>query len=234
MLHKLINHNFLFTISSILVFASCSPARFVKPLDKGQTAVTVNIGGPLIDYSGTTIPVPLSSVAVGHGYTKDVTGFAGLHTTALLFGVLQADIGVVKELVKQKKLVPGISVSPVANIMFDKWDHRFSFFPQVDAHAYWNYLKKPHYAYVGLSNWFDLHNKLDNGEPQNYHWMPIIELGNTFVKRKWNYTLELKYIAPNRRNISIVDYAGIGNPDTNTGTGQRGAIGFYIGVTRKF
>jgi hypothetical protein len=218
----------------VVLFARCSPARFIKPLDKGQTAVTATFGGPFINYSGTAIPVPLTSVAAGHGYTNDLTGFAGLHTTALAFGVVQTDIGVVKELMKQKNWQPGISVSPVANMMFDKWQHQFSFFPEIAAHAYWNYPKKPHYAYVGFSNWFDLHSTLSNGEPQTYHWMPIIELGNTLVKHKWSYTVELKYMAFNRRNISIIDYTGIGNPDNSTGIGQRGAIGFYIGVTRSF
>jgi hypothetical protein len=231
-------HSFLLVIIGLCIcswlFTGCASSRFIKPLDKKQTAIIANIGGPFVQYSGMGIPVPLTSVAVGHGFTKDLTCFAGLHTTALLFGVIQTDIGAVKELMKQRNFRPGVSVSPAANMMLDKWEHKFSFFPQIDAHAYWNYLKKPHYAYVGFSNWFDLHSKLANGEPQTYHWMPVIELGNTFVHHKWSYALELKYIAFNKRNISIVNYTGIGNPDNSTGIGQRGALGIYFGVTRTF
>lgn len=208
------------------VFTGCAPARFVRPLDKGQTAVTANFGGPIIRYGQTVIPMPLTSVAAGHGFTKTLTGFAGLHTTALAFGVLQTDIGILKEVVQQKKWQPGISVAPVANVMFDKWENKFSLFPQLDAHAYWKYFTKPHFFYLGYSNWFDLHSKRNGGEPQQKHWVPIIELGNTLVRNKWSYTVELKYIAPNYSNRDIVvDY---------TSFGQTGAIGFYLGVTRKF
>ena len=204
--------------------SGCAPARFVKPLDKGKTVVSASLGGPLILFAGTTIPMPLTSVAVGHGFKDGLTGFAGLHTTSLAFGVVQTDVGLVKNIHKQDGWVPGISVSPVANLMIDKWQGKFSFFPQVDANAYWNYMKKPHYAYVGVSNWFDLNTKRSQGDAQKTHWFPMLQLGNTFVKRKWSYTLELKF-APKINKPVIVDYRGFG-----TGT----ALGAYFGVTRKF
>jgi hypothetical protein len=216
----------LAVVMAMWFFASCAPARFVKPLNKGQTAVSASLGGPLILFAGTTIPMPLTSVAVGHGFKNDLTGFAGLHTTALAFGVLQTDIGIVKELRKQKGLVPGVTVSPVANIMFDKWQGKFSFFPQLDVNAYWHYREKANYVYVGIGNWFDLNNKRSEGDAQQTHWLPAIQLGHTLEKHKWDYTLELKYIAPNHNNQRIVvDYQGIGHS---------GVIGVYIGVTRKF
>jgi hypothetical protein len=210
----------------LIIFGSCAPARYVKPLAKGQTVATASFGGPLIHLSKITFPMPLTSVAVGHGFKDDLTGFAGLHITSLAFGVFQTDLGIVKGLVTQKGWRPGVSVSPVVNLMFDKWQQKFSFFPQLDAHAYWNYKKKPHYAYVGMSNWFDLHTTRAEGEPQKTHWVPVLELGNTLVRRKWDYTLEIKYLAPNySRKRLVVDYQGLG---------QNGSFGVYIGVTRKF
>jgi hypothetical protein len=202
---------------------SCAPTRFVKPLDKGETAITAAFGGPLILYDNTTIPMPLTSLAVGHGFDSGLTGFAGFHTTALLFGVFQTDIGVVKQLLKQQGWIPGITVSPVANLMIDKWEGKFSFFPQLDANAYWNYPGKPHYVYIGISNWFDLNTTRSEGDPQTTHWFPIIQLGNTMVTRKWAYTLELKY-APKINYPVVVEYQGLG---------QATALGVYIGVTRK-
>src|ERR1022692_1070902 len=130
-------------ISAVWLFGSCAPARYVKPLDKGQTAVSASFGGPLILYGNTTIPVFLTSLAAGYGFNAGLTGFAGLHTTSLLFGVFQTDLGIVKQLRKQDGWIPGVTVSPVANLMIDKWQGKFSFFPQLDANAYWNYPRKP-------------------------------------------------------------------------------------------
>ena len=227
----LINHihsNWSFTnclaiILAAWLFGSCAPARYVKPLEKGQTAITAAVGGPLILYGNTTIPVPLTSVATGYGFNNNLTGFVGIHTTALLFGVFQTDIGIVKLINKQDGWIPGITVSPVANLMIDKWAGKFSFFPQADINAYWNYPRKPHYVYIGLSNWFDLNSTRSEGNPQTTHWFPIIQLGNTMVTKKWAYTLELKY-APHINNPVVVAYQGMG---------QATAMGVYIGVTRK-
>jgi hypothetical protein len=204
------------------LFASCAPTRFVKPLKKGQTAITASLGGPLILYGKTTIPVPLTSIAIGHGYENNITGFAGLHTTALLFGVLQTDIGMVKQLHKQDGWVPGISISPVLNLMIDKWQGKLSVFPEVDAHAYWSYSKRQHYAYVGISNWFDLNTKRSEGDVQKTHWFPVLQLGNTIVRPKWSYSLEVKY-APHINSPVVVDFQGLG---------YKTAIGAYFGVTR--
>ncbi len=204
------------------LFTSCAPSRYIKPLERKQTVVTATLGGPLILYAHTTIPVPMTTMAVGHGFTDNLTGFAGLHTTSLLFGVFQTDIGVVKQLSAQHGWLPGITVSPVANLMIDKWAGIFSFYPQLDLNAYWNYPKRPHYVYFGLSNWFDMATR-STEDPQTSHWLPMLQLGNTMVTKKWMYTLEVKY-APRINNPVVVEYQGIG---------QATALGVYIGVTKK-
>jgi len=209
-------------ICMVWLFASCAPSRYVKPLDKGQTAVTATLGGPLILYANTTIPVPMTSLAVGHGFTDDLTGFAGIHTTSLLFGVMQTDIGLVKQVSAQHGWLPGITVSPVVNLMMDKWAGIFSCYPQLDANAYWNYPKRPHYVYFGVSNWFDIDTRTSE-DPQKSHWLPMLQLGNTMVTKKWMYTLEFKY-APRINDPVVVAYQGFG---------QATALGVYIGVTRK-
>lgn len=209
-------------ICLVWLFASCTPARYVKPLDKGQKVVTASLGGPLLLYANTTIPAPLTSIAAGYGFSNDLTGFAGIHTTSLLFGVFQTDIGIVKQISKQHSFVPGISISPVANLMIDKWEGKFSFFPQADLNFYWNYLKKPHYAYIGLTNWFDI-KTASTEDPKTTRWLPVIQLGNTMFTHNWAYTIELKF-APKINNPVVADYQGIG---------KASALGVYFGVTRK-
>ena len=52
-------------------------------------------------------------------------------------------------------------------------------------------------------------------------------LGHIFQRRKWDFTVEVKVIAPNlKNNYNTVDY--------KTPLGNNGAFGFYIGYTRKF
>lgn len=110
-------------------------------------------------------------------------------------------------------------------MMFDRWEHKFCLYPQVDAHFYWHYLHKPHYFYLGMSNWFDLNSKRSLGDAQTYHWMPIIDLGHRWIKPRWDFSLEAKYIAVNRsKNDIVVDYV---NPL------PKGAFALCFGVTWK-
>ena len=45
-------------LSCIVLFSllfSCAPARYVKPLDKGQHALQVNLGGPIAKVPGISL-----------------------------------------------------------------------------------------------------------------------------------------------------------------------------------
>src|SRR5438045_2955657 len=102
---------------SLLVMTACAPTRFVQPLPKDHYAATASLGGPLITYSDMTIPMPLSSLALGYGIGDKTTVFGGLHTTALAFKDIQFDLGAVHELLAQDKYIPAISVAPVVNLV---------------------------------------------------------------------------------------------------------------------
>lgn len=213
-------------IVALLFLGACTPSRFVKPLEKGQKAVNVHLGGPLIGFAGTTIPVPFTSVTGAYGIKENLTGFASVHTTALAFGVFQTDFGVVKQLTAQKNYIPAITFTPALNLAFDKWEYNFKWWPQLDINAYWHYKQKRHFFYVGIGNWFELSTKKAHGEKQQTHWIYNPHLGHTFVRDKWNYNLELKYLAPaTERMPNVVDFKGFGST---------GAAGVFLSVTRKF
>lgn len=205
---------------------ACAPVRVVKPLAAGEKALSFNIGGPLIGFSETTIPMPLTAVSGAYGVSDKLTAFAGLHTTALAFGVIQTDIGVVRGLSTPTGLRPGISVSPVANLMLDTWENNFKFYPQLDLNAYWHLGQRESFLYVGSNNWFELAGTRAHGERQEIRWLANFQSGYTFVRSKMNYTVELKYLAPFHSNREVVvDYRGIGG---------NGALGVYFNVSRKF
>jgi hypothetical protein len=205
---------------------SCNPTRVIQPIPKGQLQVGANVGGAIIEYGNAAIPLPLTSIYSAYGLNNNTTGFASVHTTALLFGVLQTDLGITHQLLAPNKWIPGISVSPIANIMFDTWEHHFRLYPQLDANVYWNYGVKPNLVYCSLNNWFELQSTKAHDEPQTTHWLPSIGFGQQWNRLKYGLQLEVKYIAPNQSNKNIVvDYVGIHS---------KGALGFYIGFHRKF
>ena len=218
---------FLFIILGHLY--SCAPSRIIKPLNKGENAISVNAGGPLIGFAGTTIPVPFSAVTYGHGLSDKSTAFGSIHLTALFFGNFQTEIGLVRELNKYdsiNKFIPGISITPMANILVDKWKGNFKFWPQIDVNTYWELNHGKHFIYLGMSNWFELANKKAHNEIQQNHWIFNPHIGISGQKEKWNNNLEIKFLAPNYENKNIVvDYKTPFN---------KGAIGIYYSITRKF
>jgi len=223
--------NFLviFFISALLFFNSCAPSRLIRPLDKGQKVVSANIGGPLFHYSGTVIPVPLTSLMYAQGITDNTSVFGSVHTTALLFGVAQTDIGVCQRLYYNDSLHLGISVNPALNIAQEFWPQfsgGFKLWPQIDLNAYWEIHPKKSFVYAGFENWFELATQRADAQPQTTHWLFCPQVGYTYSRLKWNYSIELKYIAPNLDNLpNVVDYVGIGG---------KGTLAFYISVSRKF
>jgi hypothetical protein len=105
-------------------------------------------------------------------------------------------------------------------------DGRFKFWPELDANLYWHYDASDNIAYLSLANWFELASTRAHGEEQQHHWIPIVAAGHRFDSKNWQYTTEVKYIAPATANTpNVVEYHGIGGS---------GGLGLYFAVTRKF
>lgn len=214
-------------ISALLLFISCAPARFIIPLKQGEHAVGFNLGGHLIDYKGIIIPTPMTSVYYGYGFDSNFTFYAGLHTTSLAFGNFQTDFGAVFNLLQQKRWTPGLSVTPCINFILNpKWgDVRL--WPQLDANIYWAYTKHKHYAYLGISNWFELSYSRAHNQPIEDYWFINPQIGHVFKIKSLNIGLELKFLAPSHINTyAFVPYKSL--------TGQYGANGIYFYIAKRF
>lgn len=214
-------------LSVLCLCSACAPTRFVEPVPEGHTDVTASLGGPLFDYSGTTIPMPLISLAAGYGVTNSVTAFGGLHITSLLFDDAQFDLGGVDEVLSQDHLVPAISLSPVANVFLAMRDGTFRLWPEADVNFYWHYGPSGNLIYLTDINWFDFTStRAADNELQTRHWFPGIGLGHRFEGEHWEYITELKYLEAGISNTpNAVGYHGVGGS---------GAFGIYLGLTRKF
>jgi hypothetical protein len=213
-------------ICTTLLFVACAPSRVVRPLEKGQKQVNAHLGGPLIGFAGTTIPIPFTSLTYAQGLRKNTTVYGSVHTTSLMFGVFQTDIGACQNLYYNDSLKLGFSASPALNLAFDKWEKNFRCWPQLDVNAYWELKAKKSFVYAGVENWFELSSYKAHQQKQQTHVLINPQIGFTYCRTKWNYNTELKYLAPGKVNTpNIVDYKGIGG---------KGAIGFYLSVSRKF
>ena len=210
----------------LLCLFSCSPSQFVKPLAKGQRAINTSIGGPLIKFAGADVPMPFTSITGGYGLTKSLTLYGNFHSTALIFGVFQTELGIIQNVYFSDSLNIGFSISPGLNMAMDKWEYNFKLWPRLDFNAYWSFNKNRNFIYVGVSNWFELSKTKGYGEPPIKHWLFNPELGHSFVTRKWNFKLEFKLLAAGLlRYPNVIEYVGFG---------ERGAIGTYVGIARWF
>ena len=233
--------NKFFSFIFFLIFiASCAPSRYVVPLERGQHSVSLNLGGPLINYSNMVIPIPFTSINYAYGWKKNTTVFASLHPTALLYGVGQIEMGLVNRVKYFQKSKIGISVSPVANILTDKWQWNLKVYPQLDLNIYWNFRgdlshhcdcpgdkKTSAYLYFGVTNWFELSRTRANGQTQSQNWFFAPQLGVNVGGSSWKTSLEFKYMGMFTRNDDVV--VSYYNPFSNMG-----AIGVYLTVYKIF
>ena len=222
---------YLFFLTAI-VLGACAPARFVEPLDKGELSVGANFGGPIIDFAGAPIPVPLTAIEAGYGIDTNLTVHGGLHTTAAIFGNFQMDAGVTYQFLEQNRYIPNVSVNPGFNLVVDlanvdREDVRTKFWPTLDLNAFWNYGERRNYAYIGVNNYFELTSMMANEQVQANNWIFSPQIGHVVKGKsnKWQLITEIKFLAPYRKNTySFIPYKSL--------LGANGATGVFIGYRR--
>lgn len=220
----------MFTRNKIIIvliffFVSCMPSRIVRPLKKDQKVIDFSLGGPLIGFGGKTIPMPLSSINYAQGLTERFTGFANLHTTSLLFGILQTDIGGCYGLYYNDSLNFGISATPALNFATDLRENNYRLWPQLDVNVYYEFNPNKSFVYLGINNWFELNSIRAHDQPQKNRWLISPQIGYRYSRTKWEYNFETKYLVPYLNNEpNVVDYKSIG---------EKGSIGIYFTIIKK-
>ncbi len=210
--------------SLILFLFSCSPARFVEPLEKGEVAAGINLGGPLIHFSGKVIPIPFSSVFAGYGLKDGTTVYSGLHLTSAAFKTFQMDIGIAQRFCSQEGKKPGVTFGGAFNVMAHKSDFRL--YPSLDVNAFWNYHDDKWMTYLGSSAWLDFYKNKSINE-DNYHaFLPEFHLGQTLRMRNLDLTLEYKLLDPFvQSDRTVAEFSHFSN---------KGASGIYFSVVKHF
>ena len=209
--------------------ASCTTQKVVRPLQEGEQQISGNLGGPLIGFAGTVIPIPLTSVNYARGLSDSLSIHGGLQTTSLLYKTLQVDAGATYGFLKPDGWKPGLSASASLNFLSDFREGNPKLYPQIDANAYWDY-GTDNFMYLGVTNWIEFSKTMADGQEQRKHVLSGIQFGNTFSTEKWNYTIESKLLAPTRNTTNlVVDYRNY-----KFSGESKGAVGVYIGIARKF
>ena len=111
--------------------AGCSTFRPVQPLDPGQTALGVSLGGPLLNTLGTVFPTPILNVVAARGLRSRagnmpwaVTG--ALDITAALYGNLHLEPGMVAyPIVQTGGAVPSVAVAGSLHVLANRHDSLF-------------------------------------------------------------------------------------------------------------
>lgn len=206
------------------IFAACSPSVLVKPLKKGEQVLSAHAGGPMIQFAGIPMPIPLSGLEYHFGLRDRLSLGAGIGLTSLLFGTFQANASATYELLSEEHFFKtGLSAFAKGHFLLDKWQKNFRFYPEAGFHAYRQTGNQR--WYLGASAWFETQyagRKRTSTNP----WVPMLHAGWQRAEGKWRPSVELKWIAPgeNSENL-VVDYIGIAG---------RGSLGFYLGITKSF
>jgi hypothetical protein len=164
------------------------------------------------------------SVSYGYGLDANVTLFGGAHITSLLFGVVQADLGMRYGIADPDAWQPGVTLGASLNPAVDTWEGNFKLWPEIMAAARWDV--GDNNPYLALSTWIELVSTRAHEQKQEIHFMPSISIGDIYRSTNWDYALEMRWIAPGLSNKGIVvDYHGIN---------RQGALGVYAAVGRRF
>jgi hypothetical protein len=232
----------LMALMLLQIISACSSTRFVEPLNRGESAVSLDLGGPLVKIPNlTTVPIPFSSISIGHGFSNKLTAFASWYPTASVFSVWQFDAGIVRELWYNTEKRMGLTIAPQANFAFDSFENNFRFWPILESNYHWKYKyrfqkqddlltgSKQRYntLFAGINAWFEPNGTKAHDVEQAVRIIPNVHIGHLWRRNKWSFSAEIKILAPFTENKNVViDYTSI--------LGDRAATGIYLGISKRF
>jgi hypothetical protein len=210
----------------VALWLACSTTRALAPLQKGTAAVTVSLGGPILDFGGTPLPLPIASLGGIYGVDGKTNVHAAFYPPPLgQFAVLGFDVGASRELVVPHAARPRIMADLTAYSFFGdlsagdpKGGYRL--FPDLSAVASWpipgcDACTAKVSLYAGIDSLF---------QPfPEFHWAPSPEVGvEIYAGKHVGFQLELKWLEGWRPSDPYVaDWYGVGG---------NGALSFQLGI----
>ncbi len=209
------------------VLMSCSAVRQVVPLEPGESAINVSLGGPITQYIGDAYaPLPFLGVGYNRGIFHWMDVEAGIDVTHLLYKNLSFDLGANFRPVKTNRWRPSVTITPEAHIATN-FQTYFRFYPVLCLTGAWNPREGQFHPYLGVENMWELADEREDGLEQQDHWFFVPYGGLVWARTKWQWQLEARWYFPNIDS----DY---GRAPTNYGPGDHGILGVFLGVGRTF
>jgi hypothetical protein len=215
----------LLVFTFVLAILSCSPVRCVRSLEKGQSAVSLSLGGPITQVGKIYLPLPMLCMGYNYGLfeTADIQG--GINFTDLVFGIANVEAGANWRPLFPENFRPGFIVSPRLMAMTDFKPGASRLYPEIGLTALWK-IRQQIYCYVGWDNWIELNDSRDDGAKQHHHVLVAPYIGTDFGNDCWRFQAEVKLYTPNLGNK--------GRPAKNIGVGDKGIFGVFLGASRYF
>ena len=149
---------------AILAVAGCGTMHSARPLDAGEHAMGVTLGGPMVQFSGAYIPLPNLNLEGKSGLKplldRPLDVNYGMNLTGLAFGIVGLHGGLSWQLVEENKVIPAITVGNrlwVNNNFLDlskEWgDRRVWVVDQLE--FTFSYALGRHLVYFGLAQYLD-------------------------------------------------------------------------------
>lgn len=197
-----------------LFFLGCGATQPVRVLDERETKVSASIGGPLIPFGKSTIPVPYLTAGIQHGVTPSVTITGNVHLLTALLGDVGVDAGAATRVLRQDGWIPEITCKAQCYFYYDaKRGNNPRIYPLLTANA--SCLQgESTLLYSGIDNLFQ------SAEPA-YLLSPFAGMQFS-IGRRIEMQIEAKWMAANVNTEH-------GIMEGHNSVGGRGNIGTFLG-----
>jgi len=209
-----------------LLAISCSTIRQIRPLDPGQSAVNVSVGGPITKVGSIFIPLPILSLGYNYGLPYNLDIEAGFGVTQAVYKVTHVDAGINWRPLMPSGWIPGAIVTPKVQLMTNFNPASLRLYPELALTGWWQ-PSKHFLPYLGIENWFIFASERPDGNPQPHHWLFSPYVGITACNGPWQFQLEARSYAPNLNHVEA------GSPE-NIGIGDYAVLGVILGVGYQF
>ncbi len=219
----------LLALCTTSLLTACTTLPTARPLHPGEHQAGVSLGGPMVNYGGTHIPLPNAVVEGRSGIRyirlKPLDINYGLNVTAAAFGIAQLHLGTSYLLLDENGFIPALSMTNrlfVATNALTPQDKAPGTKQAWGAHQLAftaSYMIKNQLIYLGLDQYTDF------GLPQ---LLLTPSLGVEFDPghaKDLKFHLEARYYAINKtKSLDTVEWT----------THPRGAFGFGLGLSYTF
>lgn len=203
----------------LMLAAGCGTVASVRPIGKGNSALTFTSAGPVAPVFGLDMPIPYAVLRFRRGLNDNTDFHAGLHATMLYLGNIGIDAGLTKHFLSQSGWRPALALEASVYAFYHL--NEFSSiraFPEVAVFTRYNLFNDRHALYFGS------HFLAQYTDP---YIIIAPFLGFEFNIGHFGLNLEGKWYAPTEdTEYRVVDY--------KIKPFNRGAVGIAWGISYQF